>query len=178
MGLPKATNSSCQDVREMVYGEVVNVRTVPSRGVTQVVIEIPSEFHISVTTLLFGKNAFVFPGGDQGNIPYGVATLEGQDIIPTEPQLAKSQKPSTQSLDIVKWLGIRCREGNFQRFLGVKSDEAAVNKVRDICMVDSRADIPLNDEARELFYRKIYEPYNDIARPTAIKTSKWHQLNR
>lgn len=62
-------------------------------------------------------------------------------------------------LDIVKWLGMRCGDSNFQEFMKALTSEDAAQAVRNVCGVASRSEIPANATARALFYQQIYHPY-------------------
>lgn len=149
--------------QELVFGEVTTVRPVPSRGVTQIVIEIPSEAHIKATQLLFGRNAFIF-AGEGVDLPFGVAVLkDGHYQSATAPKRTQSTA-TDDSLDITKWLGIRCKDADFQRFLQTDSYETTVDRVRDICQVDSRSDIQHIPEAKSRFLSQIYQPFNRYCR--------------
>jgi hypothetical protein len=100
---------------------------------------------------------------DAQNIPYGLNQLSDGEIVPMPGQpgraTVKPASPVSNELNIVQWLGIKCKEANFQRFLGCSSDGQTVDKVRDICQVGSRADIPFSEEAKRLFMEHIYQPY-------------------
>lgn len=146
-------------VREVLFGQVVTVRPVPTRGVTQVVIEIPSEFHIKATQLLFDQNALVFASDESIQMPYGIAQLAGGEIVPAQPAQPKRVQSQGSAFDVTRWLALRCKEGEFWQFLGCTSEAAAIDRVRQICEVDSRADIAQNDRAMSLFKSEILEPF-------------------
>lgn len=85
---------------KVAFGEVVDVQQVRSRGVTRIVIEVPSEAHVTVTTLLFGKNAIVIPFYSSEeiaakNIPgiYGVRTLGSFSVNANPPAVIENGRP-------------------------------------------------------------------------------------
>jgi len=157
------------------FGQVVNVRSIPTRAVTRIEIEIPIESHVEATRLLFGQDVFVMPAsvesGEYGMVdgslpatktqrPHQAARNEAAPAAARPARLAGfGLRSSTDSLDILKWLGTRCREDGFQDWLGVRTEAAAVQKVRDLCGVESRSEIPQNRQARQAFLTRIFEPY-------------------
>lgn len=64
-----------------------------------------------------------------------------------------AMRPST-------WLALRCKEGQFQRFLGAVSEEEAAEVVRIACGVDSRAEIDTKLEAQQRWHEVIRKPYS------------------
>lgn len=168
----------------MVFGEVVTVKPIPTRAVTQIVIEIPEEYHIQATTMLFRKNAFVFACADGTNMPFGVAKLGENGFqtqaLPEKPQkrFTPDQRSSDQSIDIVKWLAFRCREGDFQRFMECESEPQTIDKVREICQVESRADIPTNEAATQRFMENIYTAFKNrrpFSTVSTVRNGPWRQ---
>lgn len=167
------------DKVRVAFGSVVNVKAIPTREVTRIEIEVPIEFHAELTRLLFGRDALVLPSNLPANVNYGVMdspdTPVGHEPGSTSPSRSE-QSPSAfrrlagrapggtvqrgaPTLDIVKWLGMRCMDSSFQAFLGASSSEDAAQTVRDICGVASRSEIPGDSTARSLFYQHIYHPY-------------------
>lgn len=63
------------------------------------------------------------------------------------------------AIDIVRWLGARCKEEEFQLFLGARTEAGAIERVREICGVESRADIPRDRDARAVFFANIHRPF-------------------
>lgn len=173
------------DKVRVAFGSVVNVKAIPTREVTRIEIEVPIEFHAELTRLLFGRDALVLPSNLPENVNYGVmdspeATAPDSSQPGCEQGAPVHSRPVRTSsafgrlagrapggtvqrgangLDIVKWLGMRCADASFQEFLRASSSEEAVQTVRDICGVSSRAQIPEDATARSLFYEKIYHPY-------------------
>lgn len=171
--------------RLAVFGEVVTVRPVPTRGVTQIVIEIPEEFHVAATQMLFRQSAYVFPGAANTSAPYGVKVLKEGEWIQGEgapDNRSKNKNNSgTSGLNVTKWLALRCKEGDFQRFLKCESEIAAIDQVRNICEVESRSDIPTSEYAMNLFMEKIFTPYNKSQNSRAnenIHRGPWNPLKR
>jgi hypothetical protein len=62
------------------------------------------------------------------------------------------------------WLAHRCRERDFQAFLGVDSEIEAARTARELCHVQSRAEIDFNPAAATLFHECIRKPYFEFTR--------------
>ena len=58
-----------------------------------------------------------------------------------------------------RWLALRCREANFQRFLRVPDEATAAHSVRAICGVRSRGDIDRDPAAEKRFHEFVRLPY-------------------
>jgi hypothetical protein len=164
----------------VVHGHVCGVRAVPSRQVTVVAIEVPEEAHVEVTQLLYGVNALVVPAALPKVTPYGVI----RPVEPTPPAAttraaaAPAQRPGARGatggrlspsmftlpaqVNVVRWLGIRCTEDDFQAFLGVRNEAQAAARVRELCGVESRKDIAATPRARDIFMTQIFEPFNRV----------------
>jgi hypothetical protein len=54
---------------------------------------------------------------------------------------------------------MRCREPQFQRFLGVDSNEAAAERVRELCEVGSRAELDRDAAAQARWNERIRRAY-------------------
>lgn len=171
-----AANTPSERVR-VAHGNVVNVRPIHSRGVTRIEIELPIESHIEATSLLYGKDVLIMGVKLGAGAAYGITdgTLPGAGTDSTAG--GSSEGRATQStpsapgpsrgglhkhedtLDIVRWLGVRCASADFQDWLQVRNEAAAVEQVRLTCGVQSRADIPKSPAARRAFIEKIYRPF-------------------
>lgn len=202
------------------YGNVVNIRSIPTRSVTRIEIELPIESHVEATRLLFGQDVLVMPVKLGPAQAYGMVSedahpdgnpaddgpaskadeddaAQGQGARATTPfaQLARTtsvtnatnatsvttaaRSPRPMGLlrsgdqtqvDILRWLGARCREDAFQTWLGVRTEAAAIQAVRERCGVESRTQIPASPQRRQVFFRDIYHPYmasKRQARPAA-----------
>lgn len=57
------------------------------------------------------------------------------------------------------WTVLRCKEQDFQRFLGVDCETAAARRVKELCEICSRAELDRNIEARQRFDQRIRLPY-------------------
>ena len=166
--LPKEQSSNpnepIDDSTVMIYGEVVTVKPIPTRQVTQIIVEIPTEHHIAATQMLFGRNAFIMPCADKmpiPGVPYGVTTL-GKVLNPPEPENdAGLPSPSSRSINVTQWLAVRSKDPNFQAFLNVANESEAAVKVRTICNVASRGEIAHDATAYEIFLTQIYKPFNE-----------------
>lgn len=201
------------------YGSVVNIRSIPSRSVTRIEIEMPIEAHVEATRVLFGRDVFVLPAAvqaqDASTLPYGmtacgeparsqaagpapgraagatsaarpsapatrqafaavtsVASAASADLASRSTTRSTSRSenaapnPGTrpQPLDILVWLGARCREPRFQAWLGASGEEQAAAMVRQRCGVTTRSDIPVLKQARSDFFEHIYHPYRNAVR--------------
>jgi hypothetical protein len=153
------------------FGRVVNIRTVPSRGVTQIVIELPDEFHVMATSMLYNKDAFIFAATPGAKVVYGVSPL-GSGLANAE-QPATQEKPGaehtrtttrhgglTHAVNPTQWLAVKCGTVQFMDWLQVSSTADAVDKVREMCGVESRKDIAGNPMAMNRFMDRIYHPFN------------------
>lgn len=61
-----------------IHGLISTIRPFPSRGITQISVEIPILFHIDATNMLHGLNALVVPASLPRNTPYGVLPSAGE----------------------------------------------------------------------------------------------------
>jgi hypothetical protein len=153
------------ETTEVVFGQVVNVRPVPTRGVTQVIIEVPSECHVKTTAMVFGKDAFLFSARPGLAKPYGIYPLDKIDEPGPLPDGGTGRPTQfkrngvTHSVPVVQWLGVHCQNARFMNWLGVENASAAAQRVRELCGVDSRSKIPGNPEAEGKFFSHIFNPY-------------------
>lgn len=177
---------SIDESTAMIYGEVVTVKPIPTRQVTQIVVEIPDEHHIAATQLLFGRNAFIMPCASKTQLQgmrFGVTTLGAMLNPPADPEPTPAQRTpdGTSGADIInvtQWLALRGKDENFHAFLGVDSEAAAADKVREICQVSSRAEIAADDDAYKIFLEQIYKPFNEkfpTVRRFAFKDNVWNK---
>lgn len=156
----------------VAHGNVVNVRTIPARSVTRVEIELPIEFHVEATSLLFGKDVLIVGVKLPKAIPYGITDGAPGVDLQSARRPASARPPSSvrapvhgglghieDGVDIAKWLGARCTEEPFQIWLGVRTEAGAASKVRALCGVRSRADIARSPKARAAFFEKIHRPF-------------------
>lgn len=144
----------------LIYGQVVTVKPIPTRQVTQIIIEIPDEHHITATQILYNRNAFIMPCESKDPLPglsYGVTTLGKAMNPPAQPEPV--QREGNSELNIAQWLALKGKETNFQSFLGVDNEIDAAEKVRGICRVTSRGEIAHNAQANEIFMTQIYTPF-------------------
>jgi len=123
-----------------ISGTFSDLKTVKSRSVVQLVIEVPIEQGAAVIEA-FG---FPQPGAE---IHVAVARLVAAPaVVEREPPTEKPRRKFDE-LPQSQQAGIRCSEGVFWRFLaeiyGLKADspETAAAAVRKICGVESRADL-------------------------------------
>lgn len=57
------------------------------------------------------------------------------------------------------WTVLRCRERDFQRFLGVDGEQAAARRVKEVCEVGSRADLDRDAAAQARWNERIRLAY-------------------
>lgn len=62
------------------------------------------------------------------------------------------------------WAALRCREPEFQRFLGVHSETEAARAVRTLCAVRSRSELDSDPAAAQRFHQSIRIPYSNHMR--------------
>ncbi len=171
------TDQSTEDIQTMVaFGQVVTVRPIPTRQVTQIVIEIPDNYHVAATAMLFGKNAFVLTANPKASIPFGVVPLDKMNDTDgaTEASANNAADKSSRvgfrqgglnvSVDPVRWLGMQCQSAMFMNWIGAKDAQEAAAAARKVCGVESRAEISKNPAALERFMRQIHTPFSAFAR--------------
>lgn len=166
--------SEQENQTQAMFGRVVNVRNVGSRQVTQIIIEIPDEFHVQATSLLYNRDAFVLAtDGRPGPGSYGLVRLNGGEPTPPPAESHPAERAGTKynglniDVDPIKWLGVQCTTVAFMQWIGADSESDAVNKVRGICQVNSRREISINAHARNRFIEKIYLPFQSHQRHVA-----------
>lgn len=67
------------------------------------------------------------------------------------------------------WTVLRCREQDFQQFLGVDGEEAAARRVKEVCEVESRAQLDRDAAAQARWnerIRRAYQMYQQQNQPT------------
>jgi hypothetical protein len=57
------------------------------------------------------------------------------------------------------WTILRCREQDFQRFLGVDGEKAAASRVKELCEVGSRAELDRDAAAQARWDERIRRAY-------------------
>lgn len=170
-----------QEVRA-IHGCVCGVRAVPSRDISIISVEVPETAHVEVTQLLYGKEVIVIPVALGASKAYGVikgagcgtdhtANARAGSATPPRPQptVYPSRQPGRLPGNIhiaepyqvnpVRWVAMRCGEDAFQDFMGVRNEAAAADKVREICGIESRAELNSSPRAKEAFMTHIYNPF-------------------
>lgn len=133
----------------VVSGVFADLKTVRTRSIVQMVIEIPVERAEEVVQM-FG---FPQPGAE---VPVAVARL----VQPVAPKVEQPTPdgPRFNDLPRAKQAGILCREPEFWRFiekeycapgLTVQNADEAAQSVRAWCGVGSRADLSADPEAAD-----------------------------
>jgi hypothetical protein len=88
-----------------------NVRKVASRGVTQIILELPIEFHVQAVMMFDGRSVWVEPApGTMAELPYAIVDTardvavpsHGQenDHLPATPGPVEDKTPLTQSKEV------------------------------------------------------------------------------
>jgi hypothetical protein len=57
------------------------------------------------------------------------------------------------------WTVLQCREQDFQRFLGVDGEAAAARRVKEVCEIDSRAQLDHDPTAQARWNEQIRRAY-------------------
>ncbi len=57
------------------------------------------------------------------------------------------------------WTVLRCREREFQQFLGVDGEEAAARRVKEVCGITSRSQLDRDAEAQARWNERIRRAY-------------------
>jgi hypothetical protein len=149
----------------VAYGEVVNVQQIRSRGVTRIEIEIPIEFHVPATALLFGKGALVHAWeAGLNRVPYGVTTLGAFTKQQSQPRSGEPTHSRTgfgsvnRSKDYVQIAGIVCRnDPDFWAVLArhthttINNETDAANALRSLLSIAHRSELSSNVRAQKMF---------------------------
>lgn len=135
------------DVLQATYSDL---KTVKSRSVCQLILELPIEALTDVVGL-FGAPV---PGSE---VWVAVARLRAPGAEPaSEPVAAVSQPelpPPRKPAKLAQIAGILCNEGAFQKWSGNANADEAAKWLRGHCNVDSRADLDTNEDAAAIFLR-------------------------
>lgn len=70
------------------------------------------------------------------------------------------------------WTVQRCREQTFQRFLGVDGEAAAAQRVKEVCEVQSRAELDRDAGARARWNERIRRRYQQYMQDPKNQTTK------
>jgi hypothetical protein len=135
-----------------ISGTFSDLKTVKSRSVVQLVIEVPIEQGAAVI------EAFGFP---QPGAEIHVAVARLVAASTTIEHQPKDEKPRRKFSDMPRWQqsGIRCNEPAFWKWLidrhnfGVDTPQEAAEAVREICGVFSRAELDSQPTAGERWDR-------------------------
>ncbi|WP_288379799.1 hypothetical protein [uncultured Massilia sp.] len=71
-----------------------------------------------------------------------------------------------------RWVALRCREPEFQRFLRVPDEATAAHSVRAICGVRSRGDIDRDPAAEKRFHQFIRLPFMQFQQHPTNQTTQ------
>lgn len=125
------------DVLQCTYADL---KTVKTRGVCQIILEMPIEGMADA----FGLLGAPVPGNE---VWVAVARLRTDGTAQPVAEIAPPRKAASQA----QIAGILCNEGAFQRFINVANADEAAEYVRVHCRVSSRANIDGNADATEAF---------------------------
>lgn len=157
------------------FGTVTDVKSIRSLGVTRIMVEVPSEFHVEATSMMFNQDVFML-GAGQGMVrgKYGPLTVDkflelmtvgagetASSSTESKPYRTRGIVRPEDDLQISKWLGAECGKLKFMQWIGAVNNSHAAQIVRDLCGVASRSEIAGNAQAREVFLEKIYRPYTE-----------------
>lgn len=161
--------SQLSETMTIAFGDVVNVESIPSRGVTRVEIEIPIEYHVEATELLFGKPAFIFPvaskpaalpnGSAYGVLPFDRAlAMVQRSPTPAEPASGAMFGGKRPSTNYVSLAGQVCRDNEaFWQVLRERTEMPVTNEaqaalaLRAALNIGSRAELAENARAQAVF---------------------------
>jgi hypothetical protein len=153
-----------------ILARAVTIRPVPSRGISIITIELPDEYHVYTTSLLFGGDALVVASSLPEGTPHGPRqasppprrAAEGLGSPRTSSDHATRPRGLGKAEDQVnaaRWLGIHCKEDEFQAWLGAHNEAQAIERVRKICGVASRSEIASDRAAQQRFISQLYHPF-------------------
>jgi hypothetical protein len=127
------------DVLKCTYSDL---KTVKTRGVCQIILEMPIEGMADA----FGLLGAPVPGNE---VWVAVARLmtDAELVRGIEALAPPPRKPAS----LAQIAGILCNERAFQQFIKVKNADEAAEYVRAHCRVSSRANIDGNPDATEAF---------------------------
>lgn len=127
------------DVLKATYSDL---KTVKSRSVCQLILELPIEAMTDVVGLLGAP----VPGNE---VWVAVARL----MTETEPHrgLDALESPLRKPAKLAQIAGILCNEGAFQKWSGNASTEEAAEWLRGHCNISSRAELDANEDAAAIF---------------------------
>lgn len=128
------------DVLKATYADL---KTVKTRGVCQIILEMPIEGMADA----FGLLGAPVPGNE---VWVAVARLRPEATIAENATVAEITPPR-KAASQAQLAGILCNEGAFQKFIGAADADAAAEYVRVHCRVSSRANIDGNADATEAF---------------------------
>ena len=90
----------------------------------------------------------------------GTAVAIAALVASTEPEPEPMTEPEQpKGGPLAKWAGMRCREPEFQRWIGASSYENAAYLLRALCNVESRVELDNNAEAAERMKTRIVRPW-------------------
>jgi hypothetical protein len=158
------------------YGKVVDVRSYISLQVCKIVIEVPIEYHVEATALLYGRNVLATLA--QLERPYGIveSTAPEDQHIPTAHDSVDALGSSGATLkggELCKLACIWCKDEEFHQYLTeaypvffggrfpqVGHELAAKELILTTCgNLSSRRELDHNANARRLFDDYIRRPF-------------------
>lgn len=137
-----------------------SVKEIPSRSVSVITIEIPSEHFISAVNQFHGKNVLVTQS--DLSMPFGI--VDGDDTFYGNP--LPEDAPKEELGPLAKWAVMMCKEPEFWKFLSerfgvhVQDEKSAKFIVCDVCGVSSRKEIDTDTDAKSKIKGMIIAPWN------------------
>lgn len=125
------------DVLKATYSDL---KTVKTRSVCQLVLELPIEQLTDVVGLLGAP----LPSGE---VWVAVARLRPEAVAAPQPELEAPHKPKS----LAQIAGIICNEPAFWKYVQVEGAEEAAKYVRGHCGITSRAALDSNEDAAQAF---------------------------
>ena len=147
---------------DVIAGTYADIKTIKTRGVVQIVVEIPIERGEEVVALL----GFPQPSKE---VPVAIARLKAEmarvDDLPPPPSAAHKHvgKRSWSEMTKAQPAGLLCSAPDFLQWLrdekgiNIPGERAAAAYVREYCGVETRADIDEGQESMLKWEQIVYD---------------------
>jgi predicted RNA-binding protein len=70
------------------------------------------------------------------------------------------------------WTVLRCKESDFQQFLGVDCEQTAARRVKELCEVSSRRELDRDEAARARWNERIRQRYQQYLQDPKNQTTQ------